>query len=200
MLLQGMENLILLLELKKVEKKNFGMNEIFPQPYISIKLRNYSINRLYVRFCKDSKLLRQDSNLFCFNFSTSMNRTKVLMPIKKPDELKSPRNALQEAIDRILLPKKTELQLKADEFEDKIIMDDIHRLEHLDKGIILFFYSNLSITKIQEFPDGSFMVENYQNTKIPHTEYKSVGDDLNEKWVKKDALSMVKRLSYNYEG
>jgi len=129
-----------------------------------------------------------------------MNRTKVLMPIKKPDELKSPRNALQEAIDRILLPKKTELQLKADEFEDKIIMDDIHRLEHLDKGIILFFYSNLSITKIQEFPDGSFMVENYQNTKIPHTEYKSVGDDLNEKWVKKDALSMVKRLSYNYEG
>jgi len=52
MLLQGMENPILLLELKKVEKKNFGMNEIFPQPYISIKLRNYSINRLYVRFCK----------------------------------------------------------------------------------------------------------------------------------------------------
>ena len=117
-----------------------------------------------------------------------------------------PRNALQEAIDRALRPQKTELQLKADEFEDKIIMDEIHRLEHLDKGIILFVYSNLSITKIQEFPDGSFMVENYQNTKIPHTEYKSVGDDLNEKWAAEHAkesdpqlvIKEIKGMAFNW--
>lgn len=134
-------------------------------------------------------------------------KRKILMPIVTPKPLERPRNALQEAIDRALRPQKTELQLKADEFEDKIIMDKIDRLEHLDKGIILFVYSNLSITKIQEFPDGSFMVENHQNTrKIPHTEYKSVGDDLNEKWAAEHAkesdpqlvIKEIKGMAFNW--
>ena len=52
-----------------------------------------------------------------------MNR-KILMPIKKPEEIKRPRNALQEAIDRALRPQKTELQKtelqkKADKYYDK---------------------------------------------------------------------------------
>ena len=47
-----------------------------------------------------------------------MNR-KILMPIKKPEEIQRPRNALQEAIDRALRPQKTELQKKADEYSNQ---------------------------------------------------------------------------------
>ena len=119
------------------------------------------------------------------------------MPIKKPEELKSPRNALQEAIDKMLMPQKTPLQIKADEYEEKIIMDEVHRLEHLGKGIILFAYSNLSITKIQESPNGSFVIEKYQNTKSPmRFKYKSAGDDLNEKWAGENGfLTSVEKLN-----
>jgi hypothetical protein len=132
-----------------------------------------------------------------------MNR-KILIPVVKP----KPRNALQEAIDRALKPQKTELQKKADEYANQAFDElclDVKRLEHLDKGLILFLYSDFSITKIREFHNGSFGIENYQNTRCPpQGSYRTVGDDLNEKWdaeyQAKSHLSLdkLKRFATNW--
>ena len=135
-------------------------------------------------------------NLFYIKISAknkviNMNR-KILMPIKKPEEIKSSRNALQEAIDRALRPTKTELQKKADEYFNKAFDEfcySVHRLEHLDKGFIIFTYSDFSITKIREFKDGSFRIENYQTTRCPPQgpQGRTVGDALNEEWAAEHA-------------
>tara|TARA_R110001599_G_scaffold99075_2_gene254153 strand:+ start:414 stop:851 length:438 start_codon:yes stop_codon:yes gene_type:complete len=120
-----------------------------------------------------------------------MNR-KILIPIKKPEEIKRPRNALQEAIDRALRPQKTELQKKADEYYDKAFDElcyGVQRLEHLDKGLILFTYSNFSITTIREFKNGSFRIEEFQTTRCPpQGQGRTVGDALNEEWEAEHAL------------
>ena len=133
-----------------------------------------------------------------------MNR-KILIPVVKP----KPRNALQEAIDRALKPQKTELQKKADEYANQAFDEfcyGVHRLEHLDKGLILFLYSDFSITKIREFRNGSFKIENYQNTRCSPKDYRTVADDLNEQWAAEYAnktdsqvvIEQIKKMSFNW--
>jgi hypothetical protein len=117
---------------------------------------------------------------------------KILMPVKKPEELKSPRNALQEAIDRALRPTKTELQLKADEYYEKALASTygVKRYEHLEDGLIMFTYSDFSITKIRQLYSekyGTYFVSQlYQTTRCkndPETRGRTVADELNEKWA-----------------
>ena len=138
-----------------------------------------------------------------------MNR-KILMPIKKPEEIQRPRNALQEAIDRALRPQKTELQKKADEYSNQAFDElcyGVQRLEHLDKGLILFTYSNFSITTIREFKNGSFRIEEFQTTRCPTQDYGcTVGDALNEKWAAEHAkesdsqlvIEEIKNMAFNW--
>lgn len=113
------------------------------------------------------------------------------MPVVTPKPIEAPRNALQEAIDRALRPQKTELQKKADDYANQAFDElclDVKRLEHLDKGLILFLYSDFSITKIREFRNGSFKIENYQTTRCsPKRNYRTVADDLNEQWAAEHA-------------
>ena len=59
----------------------------------------------------DSNLEPHDSNLFFRIISISMNRKRILMPVQKPKELPTKRNALQEAIERALCGK-SDLQKK----------------------------------------------------------------------------------------
>lgn len=133
------------------------------------------------------------------------------MPITKPKPIESPRNALQEAIERALRPQKTELQKKADEYYDKAFDElclDVKRLEHLDKGLILFTYSNFSITMIREFKNGSFKIESYQTTRCPPQgpQGRTVGDALNEEWAAEHAnksdpqvvIEQVKKMAFNW--
>ena len=130
------------------------------------------------------------------------------MPIVTPKPLERPRNALQEAIDRALRPQKTELQKKADEYANQAFDElcyGVQRLEHLDKGLILFTYSNFSITMIREFKDGSFRIEEYQTTRCPpQGQGRTVGDALNEKWSaenqipnKDEIINMAKDMAFN---
>ena len=136
-------------------------------------------------------------------------KRKILMPITKPKPIESPPNALQEAIERALRPQKTELQKKADEYYDKAFDElsyGVQRLEHLDKGLILFTYSNFSITMIREFKNGSFKIESYQTTRCPPQGPKgrTVGDALNEKWAEEHqakshlSLDKLKRFATNW--
>ena len=134
-----------------------------------------------------------------------MNR-KILLPVV------TPRNALREAIDRALKPTKTELQKKADDYANQAFDElclDVKRLEHLDKGLILFLYSEFSITKIREFHSGLFKIENYQTTRCsPKRNYRTVADDLNEQWAEEHrtktqtnpnkVIKLAKNMSYNW--
>jgi hypothetical protein len=138
-----------------------------------------------------------------------MNK-KILMPVVTPKPIEAPRNALQEAIDRALRPTKTELQKKADEYANQAFDElclDVKRLEHLDKGLILFLYSDFSITKIREFRSGLFKIENYQTTRCsPKRNYRTVADDLNEQWAAEHAnksdpqvvIEQVKKMAFNW--
>ena len=137
-------------------------------------------------------------------------KRKILMPIVTPKPLERPRNALQEAIDRMLKPEKTELQKKADEYANQAFDElclDVKRLEHLDKGLILFTYSNFSITMIREFKDGSFGIEEYQTTRCPpQGSGRTVGDALNEEWAAEHAkksdsqllIEEIKDMAFNW--
>lgn len=138
----------------------------------------------------------------------NMNR-KILMPVVTPKPIEAPRNALQEAIDRALRPQKTELQKKADDYANQAFDElclDVKRLEHLDKGLILFLYSDFSITKIREFRNGSFKIENYQNTRYTPKDYRTVADDLNEQWAAEYAnktdpqvvIGQIKKMAFNW--
>ena len=111
---------------------------------------------------------------------------------------------------KILLPIepiKTELQKKADEYEqlafDELCLD-VKRYEHLDEGLILFLYSDFSITKIRQYHQGGFRVESYQNTRCPSkSSARTVGDTLNEKWNQEqfDTLHIqakLKRFAVNW--
>jgi len=148
-----------------------------------------------------------DQNLS--NREINMNK-KILMPVVTPKPIEAPRNALQEAIDRALRPTKTELQKKADEYANQAFDElclDVKRLEHLDKGLILFLYSDFSITKIREFRNGSFKIESYQNTRCPPKgSYRTVKDGLNEKWAAEYAnktdpqlvIEQIKKMAFNW--
>ena len=90
---------------------------------------------------------------------------------------------------KILLPiepTKTELQKKADEYEQLAFDEfclDVKRYEHLEDGLILFLYSDFSITKIRQYHHGGCRVEDYQTTRCPpQGQGKTVGDALDEKW------------------
>ena len=132
------------------------------------------------------------------------------MPIVTPKPLERPRNALQEAIDRALRPQKTELQKKADEYSNQAFDElcyGVQRLEHLDKGLILFIYSNFSITTIREFKNGSFKIEEFQTTRCPpQGQGRTVGDALNEEWAaeyakKSDSqlvIEEIKDMAFNW--
>ena len=137
-------------------------------------------------------------------------KRKILMPIVTPKPLERPRNALQEAIDRALRPQKTELQKKADEYSNQAFDElcyGVQRLEHLDKGLILFIYSNFSITTIREFKNGSFKIEEFQTTRCPpQGQGRTVGDALNEEWAaeyakKSDSqlvIEEIKDMAFNW--
>lgn len=96
----------------------------------------------------DSNLEPHDSNLFFRIISISMNRKRILMPVQKPKELPTKRNALQEAIERALCGK-SDLQKKADEFLSPSEMGEVERIEKLGEGFILFVGDG-RITKITE--------------------------------------------------
>ena len=137
-------------------------------------------------------------------------KRKILMPIVTPKPLERPRNALQEAIDRALRPQKTELQKKADEYSNQAFDElcyGVQRLEHLDKGLILFTYSNFSITTIREFKNGSFRIEEFQTTRCPpQGQGRTVGDALNEEWAAEHAkksdsqlvIEEIKDMAFNW--
>ena len=109
-----------------------------------------------------------------------------------------------------LRPQKTELQKKADEYYDKDFDElcyGVQRLEHLDKGLILFIYSNFSITTIREFKNGSFKIEEFQTTRCPpQGQGRTVGDALNEEWAaeyakKSDSqlvIEEIKDMAFNW--
>ena len=111
---------------------------------------------------------------------------------------------------RILIPiapSKTELQKKADEYYDRAFDElcyGVERLEHLDKGIILFTYSNFSITMIRELKNGLFRIEEYQTTRCPpQGQGRTVGDALNEEWATESTNSLVvieeiKGMAFNW--
>ena len=127
----------------------------------------------------------------CFSATSPhiMSQTRrILMPIKTPEEIKSPRNALQEAIDRALRPEKSPLQMRADEYYEKALASTygVKRYEHLDDGLIMFTYSDFSITKIRELVGGSFKVELYQTTRCKNdsdTRGRTFADEFNELWA-----------------
>ena len=107
-----------------------------------------------------------------------------------------------------LRPQKTELQKKADEYYDRAFDElcyGVERLEHLDKGLILFTYSNFSITTIREFKNGSFRIEEFQTTRCPpQGQGRTVGDALNEEWAaenqipnKEEIINMAKHMAFN---
>lgn len=149
-----------------------------------------------------------DQNLS--NREINMKR-KILMPVVTPKPIERPRNALQEAIDRALKPQKTELQKKADEYADRNFDElclDVKRYEHLDDGLILFLYSNFSICKIRERPNGLFEIDTFQTTRCPQTTIgcRTVADDFNEKWAAEHAnksdpqvvIEQVKKMAFNW--
>jgi len=130
-------------------------------------------------------------------------KRKILIPIKPPQ------NALREAIDRALMPQKTELQKKADEYADRNFDEfclDVKRYEHLDDGLILFLYSNFSICKVRERHNGLFEIESFQTTRCPQTTFgcRTVADDFNEKWAAEHELKSqvdldkLKRFATNW--
>ena len=107
-----------------------------------------------------------------------------------------------------LRPQKTELQKKADEYYDRAFDElcyGVERLEHLDKGLILFTYSNFSITTIREFKNGSFRIEEFQTTRCPpQGQGRTVGDALNEEWAaenqipnKEEIINMAIDMAFN---
>lgn len=113
---------------------------------------------------------------------------------------------------KILVPindMKTELQKKADEYADRNFDElclDVKRYEHLDDGLILFLYSNFSICKVRERPNGLFEIESFQTTRCPQTTFgcRTVADDFNEKWAAEHELKSqvdldkLKRFATNW--
>ena len=92
--------------------------------------------------------------------------------------------------NRVLVPirDKKPIQMRADEYYEKALASTygVKRYEHLDDGLIMFTYSDFSITKIRELVGGSFKVELYQTTRCkndPETRGRTVADELNEKWA-----------------
>ena len=86
----------------------------------------------------------------------------------------------------------TELQLKADEYYEKALASTygVKRYEHLEDGLIMFTYSDFSITKIRQLYSekyGTYFVSQlYQTTRCkndPETRGRTVADELNEKWA-----------------
>mgnify|MGYP003627885344 CR=1 FL=1 len=148
-----------------------------------------------------------------------------------PHIMSQKRNALQEAIDRALripnnnsqssennqflvpIRDKKPIQMRADEYYEKALASTygVKRYEHLDDGLIMFTYSDFSITKIRELVGGSFKVELYQTTRCkndPDTRGRTVADELNEKWAEQadkasnenylKVLDRFKATCYNY--
>ena len=144
-----------------------------------------------------------------------MSQTRrILMPVKKPEEIKSPQNALQEAIDRALRPEKSPLQMRADEYYEKALAStySVKRYEHLDDSLIIFTYSDFSITKIKgPYPNGSFKVHDFHNVALDKSgtmKVRTVADELNEKWAEQadealtenylNVLDRFKATCYHY--
>ena len=117
--------------------------------------------------------------------------------------------------NRFLVPirDKKPIQMRADEYYEKALASTygVKRYEHLDDGLIMFTYSDFSITKIRELVGGSFKVELYQTTRCkndPDTRGRTVADELNEKWAEQadkasnenylKVLDRFKATCYNY--
>ena len=103
--------------------------------------------------------------------------------------------------------------MRADEYYEKALASTygVKRYEHLEDGLIMFTYSDFSITKIRELVGGSFKVELYQTTRCkndPDTRGRTVADELNEKWAEQadealtenylSVLDRFKATCYNY--
>lgn len=125
--------------------------------------------------------------------------------------------------NRILVPIRDDnfckkpIQMRADEYYEKALASTygVKRYEHLEDGLIMFTYSDFSITKIRQITDLKsrtyFVVEEYQTTRCkndPDTMGRTVADELNEKWAEQadealtenylSVLDRFKATCYNY--
>ena len=121
--------------------------------------------------------------------------------------------------NRVLVPirDKKPIQMRADEYYEKALASTygVKRYEHLEDGLIMFTYSDFSITKIRQLYSekyGTYFVSQlYQTTRCkndPETRGRTVADELNEKWAEQadkasnenylKVLDRFKATCYNY--